>query len=338
MSGDTPYMRRALALAENAWGRTAPNPMVGCVLVRAGRVIGEGYHHAAGQPHAEIEALRSCTEDPRECTAYVTLEPCCTTGRTGPCTQALIAAGVARVAIGALDPNPAHAGRGVTILRDAGIAVKTGVCRTACEELNYPFFKWITVRKPYVVLKMAMTLDGKIATASGDSRWVTGEAARNDVQKLRQLAGAILVGSGTAKIDRPRLTVRNVPDWPRQPERFVAGHVKMPGFTTVDLPDRAAWDDFLNGLAAKECLTLLIEGGGELAGRALQAGAVDEVIFYVAPKLLCGRASRPVTGGSAPERLADALELDGMRTKRTGNDLKISGWVKGSWASVYRNR
>ena len=338
MSGDTPYMRRALALAQKAWGRTAPNPMVGCVLVRSGKIVGEGYHHAAGQPHAEIEALRSCRTDPRGCTAYVTLEPCCTTGRTGPCTRALIEAGVSRVAVGALDPNPAHAGRGVTILREAGIEVKTGVCRTACEELNYPFFKWITTRRPYVVLKMAMTLDGRIATASGDSQWVTGEAARDDVQRLRQRAGAILVGAETARIDRPRLTVRNVPDWPRQPEKFIAGHIEMPGFTTVDLPDRAAWDRFLEKLAAKECLTLLIEGGGELAGRALQAGAVDEVIFYVAPKLLCGRGSRPVAGGRDPERLTEALNLEAMRTKRIGSDLRISGWIEGGWASVYRNR
>ena len=338
MRGDTPYMRRALALAETAWGRTAPNPMVGCVLARSGRVIGEGYHHAAGQPHAEIEALKSCTADPRGCTAYVTLEPCCTTGRTGPCTAALIAAGVSRVVIGSLDPNPAHAGRGVKLLRDAGIEVKTGVCRTACEELNYPFFKWITVHRPYVVLKMAMTLDGRIATASGDSKWVTGEEARARVQRLRQQAGAIIVGAETAKIDRPRLTVRNVPDWPRQPERFIAGHVQMPGFATVDLPDRAAWDAFLAGLAAKDCLLLLIEGGGELAGRALQAGIVDEVVFFVAPKLLCGRGSRPVTGGCDPEKLTEALELEAMRTKRVGNDLEISGWIKGSWASVYRNR
>lgn len=337
MPGDTPYMQRALVLAQQAWGRTAPNPMVGCVLVRDGKIIGEGFHHAAGQPHAEVEALRSCA-DPKGATAYVTLEPCCTSGRTPPCTGALIRAGVSQVVIGALDPNPAHAGRGVKVLEEAGIRVKTGVCRQACEELNYPFFKWITCKKPYVVLKMAMTLDGKIATASGDAKWVTGEKARQDVQHLRKMAGAIIVGSETAKLDHPQLTVRDVPDWPCQPARFIAGRTQMEGFTSVDLPDQAAWETFLLQLGEKNCLMLLIEGGGVLAGRALQAGIVDEVIFYVAPKLLCGGKSRPVTGGNDPELLAEAIPVDRLRTRKTGQDLRINGYIKGSWADVYRNR
>lgn len=338
MGTDTPYMRRALKLAQQAWGRTAPNPMVGCVLVRAGEIIGEGFHHAAGHPHAEVEALRSCRRDPRGATAYVTLEPCCTTGRTPPCTQALIQAGVSTVVIGALDPNPAHAGRGVKVLQDAGIEVRTGICRQACEELNYPFFKWITTGKPYVVLKMAMTLDGKIATASGDAKWVTGEKARQDVQRLRQLAGAIIVGSETAKLDHPRLTVRDIPDWPHQPARFIAGKPRMEGFTTVDLPHKEAWEHFLEKLGKDGCLYLMIEGGGVLAGRALQAGIVDEAVFYTAPKLLCGRGSRPVTGGEDPELLAEAILVDRLRTRRLGQDLRINGYIKGSWADVYRNR
>ena len=337
MSADTPYMRRALKLAQQAWGRTAPNPMVGCVLVRDGEIIGEGYHHAAGMPHAEVEALRSC-KDPAGATAYVTLEPCCTTGRTPPCTEALIRAKVAEVVIGALDPNPNHAGRGVKVLQEAGIRVRTGICRRACEELNYPFFKWITTGKPYVVLKMAMTLDGKIATASGDAKWVTGEEARKDVQHLRKLAGAIIVGSETARLDHSRLTIRDVPDWPHQPARFIAGKSQMEGFTSVDLPDEAAWDLFLNKLGQDRCLYLMIEGGGVLAGRALQAGIVDEVVFYVAPKLLCGGKSRPVTGGDDPGLLAEALQVDRLRTHRTGQDLRINGYIKGSWADVYRNR
>ena len=337
MAADTPYMHRALALAQQAWGRTAPNPMVGCVLVRHGEIIGEGYHHAAGMPHAEVEALRSCN-DPAGATAYVTLEPCCTTGRTPPCTEALIRAGVTEVVIGALDPNPNHAGRGVKVLQDAGIRVRTGICRQACEELNYPFFKWITTGKPYVVLKMAMTLDGKIATAAGDARWVTGGDARKDVQRLRQLAGAIIVGSETAKLDHPRLTVRDIPDWPHQPARYIAGRTQMEGFTSVELPDTAAWNTFLDKLGQERCLYLMIEGGGVLAGRALQAGIVDEVVFYVAPKLLCGKGSRPVTGGNDPDLLAEAIRVDRLRTHRVGEDLRINGYIKGSWADVYRNR
>ena len=337
MAADTPYMHRALALAQQAWGRTAPNPMVGCVLVRHGEIIGEGFHHAAGMPHAEVEALRSCN-DPAGATAYVTLEPCCTTGRTPPCTEALIRAGVTEVVIGALDPNPNHAGRGVKVLQDAGIRVRTGICRQACEELNYPFFKWITTGKPYVVLKMAMTLDGKIATAAGDARWVTGGDARKDVQRLRQLAGAIIVGSETAKLDHPRLTVRDIPDWPHQPARYIAGRTQMEGFTSVELPDTAAWNTFLDKLGQERCLYLMIEGGGVLAGRALQAGIVDEVVFYVAPKLLCGKGSRPVTGGNDPDLLAEAIRVDRLRTHRVGEDLRINGYIKGSWADVYRNR
>ncbi len=338
MNGAAACMRRAIELAKTAWGRTAPNPMVGCVLVKNGRIIGEGYHHRAGEFHAEVEALRSCKCDPVGAAAFVTLEPCSSTGHQGPCTEALIAAGISRVTVGSLDPNPAHAGRGLEILRQAGIQVSTGVCREACEELNYPFFKWITRHRPYVVLKMAMTLDGRIATSSGDSKWITGEEARGDVQHLRKLAGAILIGSETARIDRPQLTVRDVPDWPCQPKRFIAGHAELPGFTSIDLADEASWNSFLAELASEECLMLLIEGGGELAGRALQAHVVDEAVFYVAPKLLTGRGSRPVTGGKDPEKLTDALDLDEFRTKYFGGDLRISGYIKGGWADVYRHR
>ncbi len=332
-------MGRAPALARLGWGRTVPNPMVGCDIVRDGKVLGEGYHRFAGNLHAEAEALQACKESPRGATAYVTLEPCSTAGRQPPCTRALIRAGIRRVVYGSQDPNPAHAGRGLEILRQAGMEVSGPFLREACEELNYPFFKWITGGKPFVVLKMAMTLDGRIATSSGDSRWVTGEAARQDVQKLRQMAGAVMVGAETARLDSPRLTVRNVPDREtRQPKRFIAGHFEKEGFTSVLLPDARAWDAFLRRLGKDGCLMLLIEGGGELAGRALQSGVVDEVVFYIAPKLLCGRGSRPVTGGENPEYLREALELDALRTVKIGGDLRVSGYVRGGWADVYRNR
>ena len=339
MTGDALHMRRALALARTALGLTAPNPMVGAVLVRDGAVIGEGWHHRAGEPHAEIEALRDAARrgiDPAGATIYVTLEPCSTTGRTPPCTEALIRAGVARAVIGTLDPNPRHAGRGIALLERAGIAVRTGVMRRACEELNRGFFRWITAGRPWVVLKLAVTLDGRIATRSGDSRWITGPAARDEVQNLRRRAGAVMVGAATAKLDHPSLQVRD-PSWPRQPLRLVAGSASpeevarwIPGGAeVVKLPDRAAWEALLDDLGKREILELLIEGGGTLAASALRAGIVDEAVFFVAPKILGGTGSRPAVGGEDPARIADAIELENVRVRRFGRDTMIAGVLPG---------
>ncbi len=208
---DPAMMRRALRLACRGFGRTSPNPQVGAVLVRHGQVIGSGWHHGAGLPHAEIEALRDAARrdhSPRGATLYVTLEPCCTHGRTPPCTDAIIAAGIRRVVVGATDPNPAHAGRGFDLLRAAGIAVTHGVLATECEQLNEAFNHWIVRRTPLVTVKAAMTLDGKIATASGDSQWITSEPARAVGMKLREAADAILVGINTVLADDPSLTFR----------------------------------------------------------------------------------------------------------------------------------
>lgn len=337
MSGDAVYMRRALKLARTVLGETAPNPMVGAVLVRDGSIIGEGYHHRAGEPHAEIEALRDAAARGHEtagATIYVTLEPCSTAGRTPPCTEALIRHGIARVVIGVLDPNPKHAGRGVSRLEAAGIAVRTGVMRRACEELNRGFFRWITAGRPWVVLKMAVTLDGRIATRSGDSRWITGPAAREAVQDLRRRAGAIMVGAATAELDHPSLRVKD-PGWQHQPVRLIAGSVSpeqaaqwVPGGAeVVSLPDRAAWERLLDDLGKREILELLIEGGGTLAASALRAGIVDEAVFFVAPKILGGTGSRPAVGGADPARIADAIELEDIRVRRFGRDTMIAGLV-----------
>lgn len=211
LAADTAMMRRALRLARRGFGRTSPNPLVGAVLVRRGEIIGSGWHHGAGLPHAEIEALRDAERrchSPRGATLYVTLEPCCTHGRTPPCTDAIIAAGIRRVAVGATDPNPAHAGRGFELLRTAGIAVTHGVLATECERLNEAFNHWIVHRTPLVTVKAAMTLDGKIATASGDSKWITSEPARAVGMKLRAASDAILVGINTVLADNPSLTFR----------------------------------------------------------------------------------------------------------------------------------
>jgi len=209
---DLQFMRLALQLARRGYGLTSPNPMVGAVLVKGGKVIGRGWHRRAGLPHAEIEALHDCQKlgrRPKGATLYVTLEPCCTHGRTPPCTEAIIAAGIKRVVVGATDPNPEHAGKGFRIFKSAGIAVMSGILNDECTRLNEPFNHWIVRRTPFVTVKAAMTLDGKIATASGESKWITGEEARAHGMKLRQGSDAILVGISTILADNPGLTMRS---------------------------------------------------------------------------------------------------------------------------------
>ena len=339
---DTHYMQEALALAKMGWGRTNPNPMVGAVVVSPeGTVIGRGYHARAGEAHAEVnavqEALRrhgSC----RGCTVYVTLEPCCTTGRTPPCTQLLIDNGVSRVVVGALDPNPKHAGQGIEILENAGIECITGICQDECIELNRPFFKYITTGKPFVILKMAMTLDGKIATPEGSSKWITGIEARRRVQQLRRLSDAIMVGGGTLRADSPGLTVREPEDWPFQPRRLIASRTMDDDEVAAFFPDgnveRVApespedWQALMEKLGKEECMALLIEGGGELADTVLKAGIVDYVEFHIAPMLLGGRESIPVLGGNNPGELADALRLQRVKVTQYGTDIAISGYTQ----------
>lgn len=212
-------MRFALRLARKGFGVTSPNPMVGAVLVKSGRIIGRGWHHGAGLPHAEIEALRDAEKrgnSPRGATLYVTLEPCCTHGRTPPCTEAIIAAGIRRVVVGATDPNPKHSGKAFQILQRHGVKVTTGVLAMDCTELNEAFNHWIVHRTPFVTVKAAMTLDAKIATTSGESKWITGERARLHGMKLRAASDAILVGVNTVLADNPSLTIRNTPSAQRQ--------------------------------------------------------------------------------------------------------------------------
>lgn len=341
---DRAWMRQALRLARRAWGRTSPNPLVGAVVVRDGAAVGAGWHHRAGTPHAEVHALAAAGAAARGATLYVTLEPCCTTGRTPPCTDAILRAGIRRVVAGCTDPNPLHAGRGLEVLRRAGVEVAAGVGECGCRTLNEAFFCWITQKRPFVLLKMAMTLDGKIATASGDSQWVTGPAARRRVQLLRRWADAILVGGETVRRDDPALTVRTPRKWWRQPQKLVwtrrgpdafprtlqiwADAGRPPEFVSLRTPQE--WRGWLAELGRREITALLLEGGGELAGAALQAGVVDKVEFHVAPKLLTGRGSRPVTGGADPVRLADALQLRDVAVGRLGEDVVISGYPAGA--------
>lgn len=332
---DRKYMRRALALAKRAWGMTTPNPMVGAVIVKDGRIIGEGYHHKAGRPHAEVEAIRSLKnmDDAQGATIYVTLEPCSTFGRTPPCCQAIIDAKIARVVIGCLDPNPKHAGRGVSILQQAGIEVISGIEETSCRELNKAFFKWITAKRPYVLLKMAQTLDGKIATANGSSQWITGdEAASARVRKLRLMADAVMAGAKTLKLDQPKLTARTKSGRViKMPRRLIATHhpeIVPEGFEAVSLDTEQAWDELLLELGEENIVSLLIEGGGELAANALEAGAVDEIEFHIAPKILGGKHSRTSVGGMDPESVQAHFPLTDMTISKLGKNLRINAFVQ----------
>lgn len=333
-------MLQALALAKLGWGTTNPNPMVGAVIVRDGKVIGKGFHLKAGEAHAEVNAINDARRngyDPSGSTIYVTLEPCTSYGRTPPCAEAIIANKFARVVIGSLDPNPKHNGRAVEVLRSCGITVDYGVESEACAELNAPFFHWVTTGKPLVILKMAMTLDGNIATASGHSRWVTGSEARKRVQQLRRLVDGIIVGGNTVRCDHPQLTVREPESWQRQPERFVASstftdeelkeYFPDGNVRAVDLSTADHWEEFLSELGERKMTALLIEGGGVFAGNALRAGVVDYVEFHIAPKLLCG-AGRRVVDGEAPELMSMAQKLYKMDVERCGDDLIISGYLK----------
>ncbi|WP_405234212.1 bifunctional diaminohydroxyphosphoribosylaminopyrimidine deaminase/5-amino-6-(5-phosphoribosylamino)uracil reductase RibD [Lentisalinibacter salinarum] len=353
---DRVCMARALRLAERGRYTTAPNPRVGCVLVRGGEVVGEGWHERAGGPHAEIAALAAGGAAARGATAYVSLEPCCHHGRTGPCTEALIEAGVGRVVYGADDPNPRVAGAGAARLRAAGIDVAGGLLAVQSERLNAGFVMRMRQGRPRVTLKTASSLDGATAMASGESRWITGEAARRDVQRLRAASGAIVTGIGTVLADNPRLTVRGEEFGaePRQPLRVVldsrlrtspdarvlAGTgallIHGPKATRPDeLPDAAECVPVPAGpagldlgaalalLAEREINDVLLEAGPELCGAFLAAGLVDELVIYFAPHIM-GSETRRQFVTPAWTRLAERGEVEVIDVRQFGPDLRIT--------------
>jgi diaminohydroxyphosphoribosylaminopyrimidine deaminase/5-amino-6-(5-phosphoribosylamino)uracil reductase len=368
MEVDQRMMRLALRLARR--GRTSPNPKVGAVLVRRGRIIGQGWHHRAGEPHAEIEALRAAAArgaNPAGATLYVTLEPCCTHGRTPPCTDAILDAGIKRVVAGATDPNPAHRGRGFRILRQHGIEVRTGICEDEATSLNEGFNHWIVHRMPFVTVKSAMTLDGKIATAAGESKWITGPRSRDWAMKLREDADAILVGISTVLADDPALTVR-LPAGPRgirvAPKRRIildslartplTAHVvsdEFRGLTTVVVsrtaPQRrvAALDKrvrvliapvrggrldlrwMLRRLGAEEVTSLLVEGGGEVNASFLLDGLAHRVVFFYAPIVLGGRDALKAVGGDGIEHASQMIRLRDPQWRKLGPDLLLTACV-----------
>ena len=328
------YMQIAINEAKKAWGKTSPNPLVGAVIVKKNRIIGLGYHHQAGYHHAEIEALQACTEKTDGATCYVTLEPCSSHGHTPPCTQALIEAQINHIVIGTLDNNPAHQGKGLDILKKH-MKITHGILSKECQSINKPFSYWIQTQKPLVTLKMAMTLDGKIATKSGQSQWITGKKARDYVQELRKRCDAIMVGGSTVILDNPSLTVREK-NW-QQPYKFVWSKKQIPldlklaqdDSTKIIKPQTSdQWHKFLEKIGKNNCTNLLIEGGGELAANAIRANIVNEVYLFIAPKILGGRESRPVVGGFSPSNLEEAYDLNQISISSFGEDILIHGTIK----------
>ena len=329
---DERFMRAALREAARGVGQTSPNPAVGAVIVRGGRIIARGFHRRAGLPHAEIEVIRALSkpEQTRGATLYVTLEPCSTQGRTPPCVEAIIAAGFFRVVIGAIDPNPAHAGRGVELLRRAGITVETGVLEVKCRGLNLAFNHWIATRLPLVIAKAGMSLDARLTRPPGEGQWLTSPAAREDAHQLRAQVDAVLIGAGTLRADNPRLTVRGIPG-ARQPWRIVlAGLEPLPEkahLFTDEHRDRTLVYRrqpllrVLRDLGKREITSVLIEGGMRILGEAFDRRLVQRVQFYLAP-LLCGGPT-VVVGGKGAASTAESLVLKNPRYSQLGADLKL---------------
>jgi len=361
---DRHYMKTALELAARARGRTSPNPMVGAVVVKGGRIAGQGYHVRAGTPHAEVLALEEAGSEARGATLYVTLEPCCHHGRTGPCSEAVIAAGVAKVVVAMRDPNPLVSGGGIRRLREAGVEVVEGVMEEEARELNEVFVKYITTGKPFVVAKAAMSLDGKIATRSGKSKWITGPEARACGHRLRDWYDAILVGLGTVLADNPSLTTRLPAGGGRDPVRVILdSQARIPlnaavltqkseaptiiATTAGAPPDRletlrragaevlvvnkgprVELAELIKILGRREITSLLIEGGAEVHGSALAAKIVDKVVWFIAPKIIGGREAPGPVGGRGAADLSGAAELERVKVSRLGPDFCIEGYLK----------
>lgn len=361
---DIQYMRRAIELAGKGRGWVNPNPLVGAVIVKNGKVIGEGWHERFGELHAERNAFKNCRENPAGATLYVTLEPCCHYGKTPPCTEAIIENKIARVVVGMTDPNPLVAGKGIQLLKDAGIEVVAGIEDACIREQNRIFLKYMTAKMPWVVMKTAMTLDGKIAAYTGDSRWVTGAEARLRVQDMRRTYMAIMVGGGTVKADDPMLNCR-LEEKVRQPIRILvdsraeialqsrimqtageyqtivahthraeSGKLRELESRSVktllckEEEGRVDVSDLLVQLAAIGIDSVLLEGGGQLNETFLRNGLVDEVYAFIAPKLIGGKEAKTPVEGAGFARMEDAVLLQEVSMEAVGEDILIRGTIK----------
>jgi len=354
---DRAMMQKCLELARQALGKTAPNPLVGAVIVKDGEIIGTGFHPGAGQPHAEVFALREAGEEAKGATIYVSLEPCNHHGRTPPCSEALVKAGVAKVVVGMVDPNPLVAGRGIERLRSAGIEVTVGVEVEACRQLNEAFIHRMTHRRPFGILKYAMTLDGKIATTTGNSNWVTQDAARHEVHLLRASVDAVIVGTNTVYQDNPHLTSHhvdvhnplrvvmsrslNLPNeahlWdvaeaptvvftirgsnPDLQKRLVKKGVELVEFDT--LTPAKVMEDLYN----RELLSVLWECGGTLAAPAIADGAVQKILAFIAPKIIGGQGAPSPVGDLGLTSMGKALTLDRVQWRTVGSDCLVEGYL-----------
>ena len=392
-------MRRAIELAKKGGGYVHPNPLVGCVVVKDGEIIAEGYHEKYGEFHAERNALTRCQSETKGASLYVTLEPCCHYGKTPPCTEIIIEKGIKKVFVGILDPNPLVAGKGVKILQDAGIEVEVGLCEDEIRELNKEFLKYITTKRPYVIMKTAMTLDGKIAAYTGDSRWVTNEESRKMVHQLRSEMAGVIVGIGTVLADDPMLNVR-LEGNPHQPIRIVVdSNLRIPidsqlvkttrEYRTIvantvissdrreSRPERSESfcqrqknllqtdeisplrsasvemtktmrtlesfgvellecqsnnghvdiNDLMTKLGSKGIDSLLLEGGGTLNAAFLEAGCVDEVWAFIAPKIIGGEMAKTPVSGKGIAKMSDAIQLQNIDIQNVNGDILIKGKI-----------
>ncbi|APG26716.1 riboflavin biosynthesis protein RibD [Syntrophotalea acetylenivorans] len=356
------YMRRALELGAQAEGRTRPNPAVGAVVVADNQIVGEGFHPAAGQPHAEVFALQAAAERAVNADLYVTLEPCSHQGRTGPCTEVIIAAGIRRVFVGTQDPNPQVAGSGIRRLQQAGIQVAVGLRDKECRRLIAPFAKHVTTGLPFVILKSAVTLDGQTATSTGDSQWISNSRSREEVHRLRDRVDAIMVGVGTVLHDDPKLTTRLpggrdplrivVDSQLRTPPQATLLHLDSSAETliahistasverrdrllenratllkTAESDGRVDLHDLLAQLGRRGVQSVLLEGGAQLNAAFLKADLIDRMMIFVAPKVIGGNGGFGIFAGEGFARLADAKQLQDIRFRQFGDDILIEGEV-----------
>lgn len=362
---DIEYMQMAMELAANGHGFVHPNPYVGAVIVKDGRVIGKGWHTCYGKPHAEREAFAALSESAEGATMYVTLEPCCHYGKTPPCTEAIIEHKIARVVVGLLDPNPKVGGKGIEILKSAGIEVEYGLLESELREQNRIFLKYITTGMPWVAMKYAMTLDGKIATHTGHSQWVSGEESRMYSQHMRNEFAAIMVGIGTVNADNPMLNCR-LSGKVHHPIRIVAdsqasilldsalvqtakeyrtiiAHTSKANVAKLEQLQSMGVEtllckesdghidvvDMLQKLGALKIDSIILEGGGTLNNSFVEAKAIDEVYSFIAPKIVGGANAKSPVEGNGVECMSDALELQNVTVERCGNDVLMRGKVKG---------
>ena len=358
---DERWMKRALYLAEKGRGRTSPNPMVGAVLVKDGRVVGEGHHIKAGEAHAEILALRQAGEEAKGATLYLNLEPCTHYGRTPPCAPAVIEAGVRRVVIGMEDPNPLVRGKGLESLRSAGLNVQIGVLENPCRRLNEAFCKYIVKKEPFVILKAAATLDGKIAAREGDSKWISGEGSRRLVHRLRNQVDGIVVGIGTIVKDDPMLTARIKGG--KDPDRVIldsrlripenAKVIQISPWKTIVATTELAPEDkrvrlekkgvrilvldseegrvslktCLSRLGEMEMVTVMVEGGSQVNGAFLDEGLIDKILLFLSPKLIGDHQAIGIFGGKGVASIKEAISLNEFRVRRIGGDLLLEGYL-----------